>query len=132
MVNPTNTLLDHVAYLHDATCIEVTWDCSRPEARAIRMKVVVHPNADLASWNGKTLLITLSDVVAARFTGWGYTIGEECIDNWKQGLSDSLKRECGVLLSKGIAIPSLSFIISFNSGSELEVICSEASAVVVD
>jgi hypothetical protein len=132
MVNPTNTLLAQVAYLHDARCLEVIWDCSHPEQRAIRMKVVVDPDAELPSWNGKTLLITLTDVFAVRLTGWGYTIGEDCIDNWKQGLSDSLKRECEVLLSKGITIPPLSFIISFRSGSELEVICSEASVVVAD
>lgn len=132
MVNPTKFLLDHVAYLHDAKCLEVTWDCSHPEERVIRMKVVVDPDAELPSWNGKTLLITLSDVVAARLMGWGYTIGDECIDNWRQGVSDFLERECKVLVSKEITIPSLKFTISFHSGSELEVICSEVSALVTD
>ena len=132
MVNPTNFLLDHVAYLHDARCLEVTWDCSRRDQRAIRMRVVVDPDAELPSWNGKTLLINLSDVVAARFMGWGYTLGEECIDSWRQGVSDVLERECKVLISKEITVPSLKFTLSFRSGSELEVICSEASALVTD
>lgn len=132
MVDPTGSLLENVAYLHDARCLEVTWDCSRPNERAIRMKVVVDPDAELPTWNGKTLLIILSDVVAARFMAWGYTIGDECIDNWRQGVSDFLERESKVLVSKEISIPSLKFTISFRSGSELEVICSEASALVTD
>ncbi len=95
------------------------------------MKVVVDPDAELPSWNGKTLLITLSRVFAVRFTGRAI-IGDECIDSWGPGDPDFLKRECGELLSRGITIPPLSFIISFPSGSELEVICSEASALVAD
>jgi hypothetical protein len=95
------------------------------------MKVVVHPDAELPSWNGKALLITLSRVFAVRFTGWGIIV-DECIDSWGPGDSDFLKRECGVLLSRGLTNPPLSFIISFCSGSELEVICSEASALVTD
>jgi hypothetical protein len=132
MVNRKTSLLDHVAYLHDAKCLELTWDCSRPEERVIRMKVIVDPDAELPSWNGKTVLITLSDVVVARLMGWGYATGDECIDNWRQGVSDFLERECEVLVSKGITIPSLKFTIAFHSGSELEVICSEASALVTD
>jgi len=95
------------------------------------MKVIVDADAGLPSWDGKALLITLSDVVAARFAGWGYTTGDECIDNWKQVVSDSLERDCKVLLSKGITVPSLKFIVSFHSGSELEVVCSEMSALVI-
>jgi hypothetical protein len=132
LVNSTNFLLDHVAYLHDARCLELTWDCSRPGDRAIRLKLVVDPDAELPSWNGKTLVISLSDVVAARFMGWGYTTGQDSIDNWSQGVSDFLERECKVLASKGIKIPLLRFTISFHSGSELEVICSEASALVAE
>jgi len=132
MVNSTNSLLNYLAYLHDARCLELTWDCSRPDERAIRMKVVIDPEVELPCWNGKTLLINLSDVVAARFMGWGYTVGEDCIDNWRQGVSDFLERECKVLILKGITVPSLKFTISFRSGSELEVICSEASALVAD
>jgi hypothetical protein len=95
------------------------------------MKVIVDVEAGLPFWDGKILLITLTDVVAARLMGWGYTTGDECIDSWKQGVSDFLERECAVLLSKGIAVPSLKYIVSFRSGSELEVICSEMSALVL-
>ena len=126
-----DSLLEYVAYLHDARCLEVTWDSSRREERVIHMKVVVHPEAGLPCWNGKTLLINLSRVFAVRFTGWG-TIADECIDSWGAGVSDFLKREYDDLLSRGLTNPPLSFIISFSSGSELEVICSEASALVID
>jgi hypothetical protein len=95
------------------------------------MKVVVDPDAELPSWNGKTLLITLSGVLAVRLAGWGI-IGSECVDSWRQGVSDVLGQECEVLVAKKTAIPSLRFTISFSSGSALEVICSEASAIVAE
>jgi len=132
MVSNVEPIRNLVAYLHDARCLEITWDCMRPDVRLIRMKVIVDPEAGLPPWNGKTLLITLEDVVAARFTLWGYTIGEECINSWNEGVSESLERECSVLLIKGISVPALKFVISFRSGSELEVICSEAYASLVE
>jgi hypothetical protein len=132
MVSNAEALLNVVAYLHDARCLQITWDCGNPDVRSIRMKVIVDAEAGIPSWDGKTLLITLEDVVAARLTGWGYTIGDECIDSWKQGISDSLERDCRILVTKGISLPTLKFVISFRSGSELEVICSGASAIVLE
>lgn len=95
------------------------------------MKVVVDPDAGLPSWNGRTLLITLSGVLAVRWICWAI-IGDECVDSWRQGVSDFLERECELMISRGITIPSLKFTISFRSGSELEVICSDASALFAD
>lgn len=123
-----SNLLRNLDYLHDAKCIEVAWDCTRYEMRSIRIRVIVDHDAGFSAWDGKTLLITLSDVFAVRFSGWA-VIGEECIDDWKQGVSDSLERDCEVLRSKGIVLPPLKFLVSFRSGSELEVICSDMSVV---
>ena len=131
MVTTNKSFLDCVAFLHDARCLETTWDCSHRDVRAIRMKVVVDIDSGLSEWNGRTLLITLSRVFAVRFTGWGI-ISNECIDDWKQGLSEFLERERAALVSRGLSILPFGFIISFSSGSELEVICSDVSALVVD
>lgn len=126
MVSYSN-LIRNLAYLHDAKCLEVVWDCTGTKRRVMRIVVIVDQDAGFPAWDGKTLVITLSGVAVAHFTGWGNLIGEEYIDNWEQGISESLEKYCKVLESKGISFPPLQFVVSFSSGSVLEVICSDIS-----
>src|SRR5258708_2703911 len=72
MVMQTNWILDHLVYLHDATCSEIIWDCSSPDSRRIQMSVIPHADAGLDIWDGKRLQIILSNVVAVQFKGWGF------------------------------------------------------------
>jgi hypothetical protein len=116
-------------YLHDAKCLEIAWDCTSPSGRILRLLAVADSEAGFSLWEGKELIITLSDVVATRFMSWGFQTGQETIDAWRQGVSDSLERECQSLRASGISVPSLRFSISFHSGSCLEVVCSEVSVV---
>lgn len=118
-----------LAYLHDAKCSEITWACTIPNGRTMRLLVTADREAGFSSWDGNKLLITLSDVVAVQFTGWGFVGGDENIDSWREGVSESLERECKSLLAKGCTVPPLRFTISFRSGSYLEVVCSEVSVV---
>ena len=60
-----------LAYLHDAKVSEIAWDCTNPDCRTIRLAVTAHTDAGFPLWDGKNLRITLSDVVAAHFSGWG-------------------------------------------------------------
>jgi hypothetical protein len=129
MVNSLSFLLDHLAYLHDAKCLEITWDCSHPSHRMIRMLLVVSRDAELPAWNGQTLQITLSSVLATQSTFWS-TFGIETVDSWRPGISAFLEQQCLSLSSKGITIPPLKFTISFHSGSEIEVVCDNVNAVV--
>jgi len=117
------------AYLHDAKCSEITWACTKPNGRAMRLLVTADREAGFPLWDGKNLLITLSNVVAVQFTGWGFVGGDENIDSWWQGVSESLERECKSLTAKRIAVPLLRFSITFRSGSTLEVVCAEVSVV---
>lgn len=116
-------------YLHDAKCLEIAWDYTSPSGRILRLLVVANPEAGFPLWEGKELIITLSDVVATRFTGWGFQTEQETIDKWQPGVSGSLERECLSLHGSGIAIPSLRFLVTFHSGSFLEVVCSNVSVV---
>jgi hypothetical protein len=116
-----------LAYLHDAKCSEVAWDCTSPDCRTIRLSVTAHVDTGFPSWDGSNLRIIISDVVAVRFLGWGFVIGDEFIDSWRVGVSDYLEGECKSLAAKGIAVPPSKFSISFSSGSILELVCSEVS-----
>jgi hypothetical protein len=118
-----------LSYLHDATCSEITWACTKPDGRTLRLLLSADVAAGFPLWDGKNLLIMLSDVVAAHFIGWGFVGGDENVDSWWEGVSESLERECKSLTVKGIAVPSLRFTITFRSGSRLEVVCSEVSVV---
>jgi hypothetical protein len=118
-----------LSYLHDAKCSEITWDCTNPDGRTMRLLVTADIEAGFSLWEGKKLLIILSNVVAAQLTGWGFVTGDENVDSWRQGVSESLERECKSLLARRIAVPSLRFSITFRSGSTLEVVCSEVSVV---
>jgi len=128
MVRQSDSIPDNLVYLHDAKCSEITWDCSNPDCRSIRMIVIVDIDAGLPMWDGKQLQITLSDVLAIHFIGWGFVIGDEVIDDWRSGVSDFLEGECKSLHAKGIGVPSLRYTISFSSGSTLEVVCAEVFA----
>jgi hypothetical protein len=125
----TLTDFQNLAYLHDATCLEIAWNCTSPSGRILRLSAVVDVEAGFPLWDGKELIITLSDVVATRFTGWGFQTGKETIDAWRQGVSDSLEQECQSLQTSGILVPSLRFLVTFRSGSCLEVVCSAVSVV---
>jgi hypothetical protein len=116
-----------LAYLHDAICFQIVWDCTNPNSRKLRLKVKVHEDAGYAPWNGKELELTLSDALALEFEAWGFCVGFETIDSWREGVSDALRHECKGLESMGIRLPSNFFTIAFHSGSILEVICSEVS-----
>jgi hypothetical protein len=116
-----------LSYLHDARCSEITWDCTSPNGRIMRLLVTVDNEAGYSLCKDKQLRLILSDVVAAHFTGWGFVTGPENVDSWRQGVSESLEGECKSLLARGIDVPSLRFSITFRSGSMLEVVCSEVS-----
>ena len=118
-----------LAYLHDAVCSQIAWDCKSPSGRVMSLLVTADKEAGYSLWEGKKLLITLSDVAAVLFTGWGFVTGDENIDSWQQGISESLERECQSLLARRIAVPPLKFTISFRSGSWVELVCAEVSVV---
>ncbi len=123
------TDVQNLAYLHDAKCIAITWDCSDSSRRILRILVVADVEAGFSLWEGKELIITLSDVLATRFTGWGFQTGQETIDACRESISDSLEQECQLLLASGIFVPPFKFSISFHSGSCLEVVCSEITVI---
>jgi hypothetical protein len=118
-----------LAFLHDAKCVEINWDCTSSNGRSIRLFVIADIEAGFSLWDGKALQISLCDVAAVRFTGWGFVTGDENVDSWQQGVSESLELECQALALRGISVPSLRFSISFRSGSTLEVVCSDVSVV---
>jgi hypothetical protein len=132
MVSENNSVGEFLPYFHDARCLEVIWDCTDSNLRAVRLKIIVDPEAGSPSWDGKTLLILFTDGIAARLTGWGFTIGNERIDDCRQGISDILEHECNRLLSAGINIPPLKLTFSFHSGSELELVCASVAVTVCD
>src|SRR5262249_31353084 len=117
MVNPTDSVLNHLAYLHDAKCSEIAWCCASQETRTLRTQVSADADSGLLLWDGKQRVIIFSDVVAVRFTGWGFVTGEENIDTWSQSVSESVDQECASLRARGISIPPLKFSITFRSGS---------------
>lgn len=112
-----------LAFLHDAKCLEIIWDYTNSETKSIRVVVIGDSDCGYAAWEGKTLTITISDVVVSRFTSRGYALGDEIIDSWTQTVSDSFRRDCDFLLSTGISVPDLRFSITFQSGSVLEAAC---------
>ena len=121
------TDFQNLAYLHDAKCLEIVWDCRHSSNRILRLLAVGDAEAGFPLWEGKELTITLSGAVATRFTGWGFQAGLETIDAWRQGVSDSLEHECRTALAAGCSVPPLRFSIVFHSGSCLEVVCSDVS-----
>ncbi|HMF18421.1 MAG TPA: hypothetical protein VKE98_14520 [Gemmataceae bacterium] len=113
-----------LAYLHDARCNEVLWDCNDPNSRSLHIVAIVDPEAGYPLWDGKTLEITLVNVVGACFEALGFVLGEENLDSWRLGVSESFERECEYLKLRGITTPPVRFTITFRSGSILEVVCS--------
>ena len=120
---------DLLEYLHDAKCLDVVWDCSDPRERLIHVSVVVHHEAGYPQWDGKKLRITLSDVVIANSKCLGYRLGEETLDCWRVSSSDTFEQECIAMKASGIVVPTLRFLVSFHSGSLIELACSRVSIV---
>lgn len=118
-----------LAYLHDARCSEITWARAKPNGRTMRLLVTADEEAGFSLWDGKPLLVLLTNVVAARFVGWGFAAGDENVDSWREGVSEFLEQECESLVAKGASVPPLRFTITFRSGSCLEVVCSEVSVI---
>src|SRR5437879_5746010 len=116
-----------LAFLHDAKCTEIVWDCNNPDSRTLHIGAIADSEAGYPLWDGKALRITLGDIVAARLIAWGYTMGDESFDSWRVGVSDSFESECKALTVTGIAVPPVRLSISFRSGSTLEVACSGVS-----
>ena len=114
-------------YLHDAACNSFVWDCSDRSMRRIILSVRVDDEAGYEPWNGRVISLTLSDVVACRFFGWGGQIGQERIDAWREGISTEFQSECNRLRSSGLHIPPLAFTIILGSGSTIELVCREVS-----
>jgi hypothetical protein len=121
------SLLD---YLHDARCTLVAWDCSDRSLRRVRLVAYADDDAEYEPWNGQAITITLSDVVMCRLFAFGFHIGEERIDAWRQGVSKEFDSECSRLHNSGIDIPPLMFTIVLGSGSTLELACREVSVEV--
>jgi len=119
-----------LAYLHDARCNSLAWDCSDPSLRRVRLIAHVDDDAEYEPWNGRPIALTLSDVVMCRFVGWGCQIGDERIDSWRQGVSTEVESECRRLHDAGISIPPLMFTVCFGSGLTLELVCREVSVEV--
>ena len=123
--------LSLLAYLHDADCNSVCWDCFDHSARRITLLARVDDDIDYEPWKGRNISLIHSDVVACRFIGWGIQFGRERIDSYREGISPALTAECDRLRYSGIDIPPLSFTIIFGSGSTIELVCREL-AVEVD
>jgi hypothetical protein len=121
----TNTAQYHLKYLHDAICHTLTWYSNKTEGRDIRLCLTISKDAGYPPWNGKEIVIELRDVIAARFTGWGYQIGKDILNCYQPGISSELEAECLNLTHLGITVPSQQFTLSFHTGTSLEVVCSE-------
>ena len=119
-----------LAYLHDARCSVIAWDCSDPSLRRVRLFARADDDAGYEPWNGQAITIILSDVVMWRLFGVGFQIGDERIDSWRQGVSTDFESECSRLRNLGIGIPPLMFTIVLGSGSTIELVCQEVSVEV--
>ena len=119
-------LTDHklLEYLHDAECLEVAWDCNNPDERRLHITTIVQGEAGYSLWEGKKLKITLSNVVIANLKSLGCQAGVETIDTWRPCISETLEQECAKMKALGIEVPLLKCLISFHSGSFIEVVCS--------
>jgi len=118
------SLLD---YLHDAQCISFSWDCTDPSVRRVRLVVNVDEDSEYEPWKGRMIALDLFDVVMCRFVGWGYQIGDERIDAYREGVSAEFDLECSRLHNLGIDIPPLIFTIVLGSGSTIEIACREVA-----
>lgn len=86
-----------LAYLHDAECVEFTWISANPDQKLLRFVAQIHPDAGYLPWNGKKLIVILSNVVIARMKCLGYRLGTDSIDSWELCVSSDLEKECDAL-----------------------------------
>lgn len=121
------TDLSPLDFLHDARCCSFTWDCSDPATRHVRLMVRVDEDAEYEPWRGQAITVTISEVVMCRLVGWGYQIGEETIDSYRQQVSAEFESECHRLSKLGITIPPLLFTLVLGSGSNIEFACQGVS-----
>jgi hypothetical protein len=118
-------LTDHalLAYLHDAECRNLVWDCSLPEGRAVTLDLEVNPEAQSPEWDGRQILLSFKNVMLCRLTGWGHVTGGETLDSIDERVSAEFMGECRRHEATGLFVPPLKLGVSFISGSSLEMAC---------
>ena len=106
----------NVAWLHDCVVHELIYDMSTPNARTLVMTLDCPEDLSRSEWDGKTLRLTATEVYLVRFTGLGHVLGEEILDAWRPGVSDTTKLELERGREVGLTVPPLAFTVSFHSG----------------
>jgi hypothetical protein len=66
-----------LAYLHDADCPGMRWDCLDEEGRALVFDLQVNPDSMFPDWDGKRMTLAFRNVVLCRFTGHGHSLAEK-------------------------------------------------------
>ena len=112
-----------LAYLHDAACRCIHWDCLDKDGRVLVLDLDVHPDTKFPDWDGRRMTLAFRNVALCRFNGWGHVAGGETIDRFDEKVSAEALSQCERLKASGLRVPRLNFSVSFISGSELELVC---------
>lgn len=124
-------VLENLDWLHDCELHEVRYDPSIPTDRTLVVELECPADLGFPEWEGRTLKLKACGVFLFKYTAWGHTSSIETLDAWDPGVSESTQMELQRQRAIGLAVPKLTFTVSFHSGSYFELVCKDISIEVL-
>ena len=124
------TTLEQLKWIHDCVLVGLAHEISSDGVRLIRLTIECPPDLGYEPWEGKTLLLAAVDVAVSQYFLWSVA-GPETIDAIRPGVLTDIRARMTEAKEMGMRFPGLEFLISFHSGSLLEVVCKELQVEVI-
>lgn len=125
------TDLEQLEYLHDAIVKEIAFAYTN-SSKGLRISSICNGDCGYHDWNGKTVIVTLSQVTRASGVLLGHVAGRDMIQSFSEGASAEMKLNIDKLCSIGVVAPKVFLRLTLHSGSELEIACDEITVYVED
>lgn len=118
------TDMEQLEYLHDAIVTEITYVYTN-SSKDIRIVAVCDDDSGHLIWSGKTVIVTLSNVLRASGVLLGHVAGPDTIQSFSEGASGDMTQAVEELCSIGIVAPKAFLRLTLHSGSQIEIAFDE-------
>jgi hypothetical protein len=115
-----------LASLHDCELHDLRYDVAAPQERTLTLLVTCPEEVQ-----GKLLRIHAAAVYLFRYTAWGHCMGKEVLNTWQAGVSPATQLELQRGQEVGLAVPGLTYTVTFQSGSYFELVCRDLGIEVI-
>ena len=114
--------LKQLDYLHDAIVRQIAFALTDTRKDLV-VTVTCDDDCGYSDWCGKTLIITLANLLQASGTFLGHVAGYETVQSFDEGASADMSQKIQQLSKIGIAPPNIVLRFTLHSGSEFEIAC---------